>query len=298
MKLTLVELTFYKQNGYLIKHNVFSKEEVLAFRRAAEDAAGTAKCFVNKKCSTNKAYTIDGNRFVDFEYNGKTTVQFEHDKANENDVIRVIEPIHHFDNIFENLVDDKKITTPMEQILNRCGDGISLWTSKLNLKRPHGSEFQYHQDSPYWLYDCKHSVDLLPNVIIYFDDATIENGALKIIEKSHIHGILPGRTNEKFEYPGFFTDTNSFDPNDAVPIVAKAGSVCFFNPHTVHGSMRNLTNQSRRAAILTYQPLNFPMLKNGCVRNCAQGSDLHNSKKSIQLHATKTIKDIKDVSKL
>ena len=141
-------------------------------------------------------------------------------------------------------------------------------------------------------------VDLLPNVIVYFDDATIENGALKIIEKSHTYGILPGRTDENFEYPGFFTDKKCFNVNNAVTITAKAGSVCFFNPHTVHGSSRNLTNQSRRAIILTYQPVNFPMLKNGRVRNCIRKPLSDNLQRSALHHRTTEINWSKDVSKL
>ena len=45
--------------------------------------------------------------------------------------------------------------------------------------------------------------------------------------------------NEGFEVPGFFTDKNSLKEQNEVPIIAKAGSGCLFNPHAVHGSMRN-----------------------------------------------------------
>ena len=43
---------------------------------------------------------------------------------------------------------------------------ISLFTDKLNLKRPReGSGFRYHQDSPYWAFHCAH-LDQLPNVML------------------------------------------------------------------------------------------------------------------------------------
>ena len=42
-------------------------------------------------------YSIDGNRFVDIQFHGSTTVQFEHDLA-KRDIVRVLEPVHHFDN--------------------------------------------------------------------------------------------------------------------------------------------------------------------------------------------------------
>lgn len=268
--LTQRELAFYHENGYLVKHELFSADEVNLLREAAEKSVSLAKELVATESPENKEYSIDGNRFVDIQFHGSTTVQFEHDLT-KRDIVRVLEPVHHFDNTFEQLVDSQRLVGPMEQILGQA-EGVSLWTSKLNLKRPQGSSFMYHQDSPYWEYDCKHNVDHLPNVIVYFDDATVENGALRIVKGSHKCGVLPGRANEGFEYPGFFTDTSVFSASNAVSILANAGSACFFDPHTVHGSMGNRTNKSRRAIILTYQPRNFPLLKNGTIRNCVHQS--------------------------
>ena len=268
--LTQSELAFYWENGYLVKHELFSSDEVRQLSEAAEKSVSIAKEFVATKSLENKEYSIDGNRFVDIQFHGSTTVQYEHDLA-KRDIVRVLEPVHHFDNIFEKLVDSQRLVGPMEQILGKA-EGVSLWTSKLNLKRPQGSPFMFHQDSPYWEYDCKHNVDHLPNVIVYIDDATVENGALRIVKGSHKRGILPGRADEGFEFPGFFTDTSVFSDKNAVSILANAGSACFFDPHTVHGSMGNATNKSRRAIILTYQPRNFPLLKNGRIRNCVRHS--------------------------
>ena len=73
-------------------------------------------------------------------------MQFEHDLT-KRDIVRVLEPVHHFNDIFEQLVDCQRLVGPMEQILGQA-EGVSLWTSKLNLKRPQGSSFMYHrQDS-------------------------------------------------------------------------------------------------------------------------------------------------------
>ena len=40
-----------------------------------------------------------------------------------------------------------------------------------------------------------------------------------------------------------------------------------FNQHTVHGSGPNLSDQQRRAYIITYHPKDQPMLKSGVVNN-------------------------------
>jgi len=48
---------------------------------------------------------------------------------------------------------------------------------------------------------------------------------------------------------------------------APAGSLVFFDPHSIHGSEPNRSSNPRRAMVLTYQPADYPMLKTGEVRN-------------------------------
>ena len=65
MKLTTEELIFYRENGYLIKYNLFDQSEVKQLKIAAENSVDAAKLFINNNMYGNKPYTIDGNRFVD-----------------------------------------------------------------------------------------------------------------------------------------------------------------------------------------------------------------------------------------
>ena len=129
----------------------------------------------------------------------------------------------------------------------------------MNLKRPgRGSGFGWHQDSPYWVHDSN-NVDLLPNVYLSLDDADENNGCFRVIRASHKEGCLPGTSNGT-QLGGFYTDPNYFNETDA-------GSLVFFNQHIVHGSGPNLSDQQRRAYIITYQPKDQPMLKSGVVNN-------------------------------
>ena len=107
---------------------------------------------------------------------------------------------------------------------------------------------------------------LLPNVYLAFDDADEDNGCLRVIRGSHREGCLPGRADGS-ELGGFFTDPGCFDERDQVALEVKAGSLVFFDPHTIHGSLPNRSDRSRRAIIMTYQPAGFPMLKTGQIQN-------------------------------
>ena len=249
------ELQRYQTEGYLIRESVFSANEVATLQAAAERAVARAKSLSD----AGHSYILDGKRFVDAGY---TTIQFEHTAKSET--IRVIEPVHELDPVLEKLIEEDRIVEPMQDILDRRS--IALWTAKLNLKRPReGSGFGWHQDSPYWVHDSCH-VDLLPNVMIAFDDATEDNGCLRVIKGSHRKGCLPG-TSDGSQLGGFFTDPDCFNEADQVAMLVRSGSLIFFSPHTIHGSFPNNSDKPRRALILTYQPAGFPALKSKVVRN-------------------------------
>ncbi len=245
----------YRTDGYLTRHAVLDAGEVRALQRAAENAADRAF----ELCGSGHHYVLDGKRFVD---SGYRTIQFEH--APDSEKIRVIEPVQDLDAGLDGLVDDPRIVEPMMDLVGSAS--LSLWTAKLNLKYPReGSGFPWHQDSPYWIHDCRH-VDRLPNVLVAFDDCTVTNGCLRIIRGSHRDGCLPG-TDDGSQLGGFYTDPALVDESRCVSMEVPAGSLVFFSPHVIHGSEPNTSALPRRALVLTYQPGGFPQLKSGKVRN-------------------------------
>ena len=249
------ETKFYVNEGYLVRDNQFSIKEVDSLRDALERAVNSAE----EKANNGKVYYLDKKKFVDVGY---MTLQYE-PQPNDN-ILRVIEPAHFLDGELKSLTEDKRITDPIRSILEE--EKISLWTDKLNLKRPgNGSGFGWHQDSPYWVHDNK-NVDLLPNVYLSLDDADEANGCFRVIRASHKQGCLPGTSNGT-QLGGFYTDPKCFNETDAIDLRIKAGSLVFFNQHLVHGSKPNLSDRQRRAYILTYQPKDQPMLKSGVINN-------------------------------
>jgi hypothetical protein len=246
----------YAADGFFVRTAVFAPDEVAALRDVAERTAAAA---AKAARTADRAYGLDGKRFADV---GDATVQFEHSPGSET--VRVIEPARAFAAEWEAVIDDPRIVEPMRGLIGT--ERIALWTDKLNLKRPReGSGFRWHQDSPYWIHDCAH-VDLLPNVMLVLDDASEANGCFRVVCGSHRHGCLPG-TDDGSQLGGFFTDPRCFDETLQVPMEVPAGSLVFFNPHTVHGSGPNRSNQPRRALIVTYQPADHPTLKTRRVRN-------------------------------
>ncbi|XOV86679.1 MAG: phytanoyl-CoA dioxygenase family protein [Pseudomonadota bacterium] len=253
--LSAAELAAYRADGFLVREAAFSDQEIARLGAAVERAAGRAQELV----PSGRTYILDQKRFVDIDY---TTLQFEF--GEHSDTLRVIEPVHELDEELTHLIDDRRLTGPVRSILGT--DEIALWTDKLNLKRPGvGAGFGWHQDSPYWIHDSSH-VDLLPNVMVTFDDATMENGCFSCIRGSHQQGCLPG-TDDGSQLGGFYTNPGSFSVGDAVWFQVPAGSLIFFDPHIVHGSGPNHSDKPRRAMVITYQPGGFPTLKSRQITN-------------------------------
>jgi ectoine hydroxylase len=270
LELTEAEQRRYLDEGFFVRGSVFDKADIQRFRAAAERVVGTATrasmaivqsgdVSSSQLAESEANYEIDGNRYVEAAC---ATVQFEHRSGSET--IRVIEPFHHLDPVFDELIEDPRIVTPICGVLGF--DRVALWTDKINLKRPReGSGFRWHQDSPYWGHACKHC-DQLPNVMITLDDADRENGCFRLIPGSHRKGFLPG-LNDGTRLGPLFTDPASFDEKAQWLAEVPAGSLVVFDSHTVHGSEPNLSDRSRRAIILTYQPPDHPMFKSPGTRN-------------------------------
>ena len=258
--LSAAEREAWKRDGFFVRERVFSEAETTRLREAAEDVARAAAAALPRSA---EQYAIDGNEYHEAEIREHpATVQLEHSEGSQT--IRVIEPVHPLHDAFEALVDDVRLTAPM------CGlvgsERVAIFTDKMNLKRPReGSRFQWHQDSPYWTHFCDHT-DRLPNVLVALDDAHAGNGCFRVIRGSHKRGPLPGREGEGRLGP-LFTHPSQFDEANQVLAEVPAGSLVFFSPHTVHGSLPNASDEPRRALVLTYQPAGLRMFKVDRVRD-------------------------------
>jgi hypothetical protein len=250
----------WAEDGFFFRPAAFSPPELSVLREAAEAVVREAEAAV---LQSDERYAIDGNRYVEVRIHGvPATVQLEHEAA--SGTLRVIEPFHSLHPAFERLVDDPRIVDPMRELVG--ADRVALFTDKLNLKRPReGSRFDWHQDSPYWAHFCTH-LDRLPNVLLALDDADLGNGCFRLIAGSHRRGMLPGRAGEGVLGP-LFTRLDQFDERKAVAAELPAGSLVFFSPHSVHGSLPNRSERARRALVLTYQPPDLRLFKVERVRN-------------------------------
>jgi hypothetical protein len=238
------ELALFNKQGFFIRESVFNPEELEVLRQAVEDIHSSINHVAASDAAPPVQY-VDDKRYQDLQ---DSVVKWEWSQGSTD--IRSMEPFLHLHPDLENLIDDPRLWMPAKSILGL--DKLSLFTDKLNFKRPNGAPFPFHQDSPYFAFDCKHFEQLI-SMQIYMDAATQENGCLWMVPGSHLQGILPG-VQGKGALDRLYTDMEKFQGEEPVAIEVPAGSVIFFHVHIIHGSKSNYTDHSRRAMVLTYQP--------------------------------------------
>jgi ectoine hydroxylase-related dioxygenase (phytanoyl-CoA dioxygenase family) len=246
--LDAAECAAYRERGYVVRPAAFADVELAELAAALErvhDRVATAAAVPGAGVER-----IDGRRYQDL---CGSRVKWEWDEGGVNArSVRSMEPFLHLDPALASLARDPRLVEPMRSLI---GGDVDLFTDKLNFKRPGGSPFPWHQDTPYWAFGCSH-VERLASVQLYVDAASVENGCLWMVPGSHKQGVLP-TYQDRGVLGRLYTDLAHVEGN-AEALVAPAGSLIFFDGSVVHGSRSNRSAHSRRAVILTYQPAGHP----------------------------------------
>lgn len=261
--LTAAERAAYENDGFFVREAILGGRELTALREAAERVHRqlSARAAQNADKAEETLQVLDGKRYQRLR---GSTVKWEW--AAGSDQIRSMEPVHHSDAILDAILDDVRLWRPAAELLGVSR--LSLFTDKLNFKRPAGSPFPWHQDTPYWAFDCDH-VDQLRSVQLYLDAATEENGCLWVMPGSQRAGVRPGYS-DRGVLARLYTRLEGLERFERVPIIAPAGSAIFFDGNLVHGSQSNRSERSRRALVITYQPPGRPVWAGTEVREIAR----------------------------
>lgn len=88
---------------------------------------------------------------------------------------------------------------------------------------------------------------------IAIDDATIENGCLRVLPGSHRSGYLyPMKPHGQTDEFDGADSSHGFSEDGEMPVEVRAGSVVFFNGYLLHRSKKNRGSNYRRALVNHY----------------------------------------------
>jgi phytanoyl-CoA hydroxylase len=241
---------------------------MLSCQTAAEDFSGGNMTELNRKEYDEKGYVSypglvdpaqlttllaeidrisDGNTLGSHD---KTRLEMEPNQKPEGRLVRrIYQPCTHYAP-FRELSDSPKL---LDAVATLLGPDLVFHYSKINMKPPAiGSVVEWHQDLSY--YPLTNASSLA--VLIYLDDADVENGCLQVIPGRHNGGLL------NHAQDGYFVGkvVEPVDESEAVPLEGKAGTGIFMHAMTPHASVTNFSNRPRRTVILSYRAADsFPL---------------------------------------
>jgi phytanoyl-CoA hydroxylase len=146
---------------------------------------------------------------------------------------------------FRAVQEDARILDRLESLI---GPDIMFHHSKLNMKGPRaGSPVEWHQDLAYY----PHTNSKLIAVLIYLDDASEENGCLRVLAGSHRDGIYAHGESGRFR--GKVAPENVPAGCPEVALAGRAGSAVFLHCKVLHRSDPNTSASYRRVFIPAYR---------------------------------------------
>lgn len=140
-----------------------------------------------------------------------------------------------------------------ETMANICratlGDTVYFFFDQYVVKGPEGGlPFAWHQDSGYVVGNGG-PADHAPYLTCWIplDDATVENGTVRVVPGSHRNGILPHDRQ-----PGTNDLVGAPAESEGVTLEVPAGSVVAFSSLLLHATGANLSDKPRRVYLAQY----------------------------------------------
>ena len=137
----------------------------------------------------------------------------------------------------------------VEQLI---GPDIILWASTVFGKPPReGLEVPWHQDGQYWPIRPRATVTMW----IALDDATVENGCMRVIPGTHRMGDFSHEVSDREDLVlNNVLDDPRLDLATARDVVLEAGQFSLHDIGIVHGSQPNRSARRRAGFAIRYMP--------------------------------------------
>lgn len=158
---------------------------------------------------------------------------------------------HYKKQIIYDIAKHPVILAHIEDLL---GDNFLLWASHYFCKLPgDGRRVSWHQDASFWPLTPSKCV----TVWLAIDDAMPENGCMRVVPKSHLHGQIPFRKSFADENNVLFQSVDNVAEwgEQPVDVTLKEGEFSLHADLLLHGSNENSSRDKRRCGLtLRYVP--------------------------------------------
>ncbi len=149
-----------------------------------------------------------------------------------------------------DLINEGRILDYVQDLL---GETLICWATHYFCKLPgEQQQVSWHQDASYWPLSPSKTV----TVWLAIDDASVENGAMTVIPRSHLHGQIAFERSTAEEknvlgqtvlHPEKYGDV-------PFPFEMKAGQISLHSDLLLHGSEPNTSNRRRCGLTMRFVP--------------------------------------------
>ncbi len=222
-QLTSAQISFYRENGFLIIEDFLDKAELDIWRAAVDEAVSLRE----------NSVLPDGFLQIENEPEKESVFQQRINLWMDHDAVREI------------MLDGRlgKMAADLAGV-----DGIRIWHDQALIKLPWASPTAWHQDNTKWSFESEHSI----SIWVALDDVTIQNGCMFFMPGTHKRRLddypTEGHLGALF---GAYPELGRMEP---VPVIMPAGGCSFHNGLVAHGANANMTPRPRRAFTCAYMP--------------------------------------------
>ncbi len=169
-----------------------------------------------------------------------------------------------------DLITEDRILNHVQDLL---GENLICWGTHYFCKLPgEDKQVSWHQDASYWPLSPSKTV----TVWLAIDDASVENGAMTVIPKSHRHGQIEferSTAEEKNVLSQTVIQPEQYG-DDPYPFEMKAGQMSLHSDLLLHGSEPNTSDRRRCGLTMRFVPPEVHAANNWNQRAIiARGSD-------------------------
>lgn len=224
------EVRFFVEEGYVVVEGLITSEELEDLK---QDIVTLAR----------GGYPCESLRPMPSDWSDDAVLQ---------NILCIHQP-HFISPVMLKYVKHPKIAGVLSQVtaahLPFWDGSVKCMQSMLFVKPPGFQGQAWHQDE---IYIPTRDRSLI-GAWIAIDDATVENGCLWILPRSHRMGYLyPQRSHDNPDEFDFAQESYGFDDSGEIPVEVKAGTVVFFNGYLLHRSRKNRSSLYRRVLVNHY----------------------------------------------
>jgi phytanoyl-CoA hydroxylase len=202
----------FREEGFFILHNLFSAEEIDALTEHIDRFAA----------SHEEQLRTQGGSGI----SRPNEISFTAHLASHDPTIMAFTTRNEFIELTSTLLKDD----------------ISLYWDQAVYKKPETPrEFPWHQDNGYFVTDPAEYVTCW----LALDDATVENGCIWVIPRSHHQGLVEHKDTSIGKQCYFGEDPG-------IPVPLRKGSMAVFSSLLFHRSGPNVSNTVRKGYIIQY----------------------------------------------